>query len=320
MRALEAVYAVERDDDAWLRGILEALLPSLDGGMGLNAWFLSADEARADPASGHVGLGHNARDLWRRCFEVVGRDAMIASLRMGVLACADRNPDPAIRALAKPVSEACGVGAFTTLVGLDEHRTGVGITVPVPPGATPYWPGRAWRPTLERLAMHLAYAARVRRRLAGARASSAAGAILDERARVVDAKGEATTRAAREALRDAALRLDRARSRRGGGAAHETVALWHALWSGQWTLIDEFDRDGRRYLVAVPNGSALPPGDGLTAREREAAEHAALGHSNKLIAYTLDVSEGTVATLLHRASRKLGVRSRAALVRRVRSG
>ena len=45
---------------------------------------------------------------------------------------------------------------------------------------------------------------------------------------------------------------------------------------------------------------------------------AAMGHSNKLIAYDLGLSPGTVSVLLQRAARKLGVSSRTALIRAFR--
>jgi DNA-binding NarL/FixJ family response regulator len=57
----------------------------------------------------------------------------------------------------------------------------------------------------------------------------------------------------------------------------------------------------------------------LTPRERQVAEFAAIGHSNKEIAYELGVSASTVGVLLMRAASKLGVASPADLVRALRS-
>lgn len=57
---------------------------------------------------------------------------------------------------------------------------------------------------------------------------------------------------------------------------------------------------------------ALPT---LTERERRIVYHAALGHTNKWIAFELDTTPSTVASHLRRAIRKLGLRCRVELAR-----
>jgi DNA-binding NarL/FixJ family response regulator len=57
-------------------------------------------------------------------------------------------------------------------------------------------------------------------------------------------------------------------------------------------------------------GRALP---GLTDRERRVVYYAALGHTNKWIAFELDTTSSTVASHLGRAIRKLGLRCRVEL-------
>ena len=64
-----------------------------------------------------------------------------------------------------------------------------------------------------------------------------------------------------------------------------------------------------------PEQGQLPP---LSRREREAVSRAALGETNKVIAFELGVSASTVGVLLHRAARKLRVRTRAELLERFR--
>jgi DNA-binding NarL/FixJ family response regulator len=58
----------------------------------------------------------------------------------------------------------------------------------------------------------------------------------------------------------------------------------------------------------------VPDPRALTERERVIAHLAALGKTNKLIAYELGLSPSTVATHLATALRKLGLRSRTQLV------
>lgn len=84
-----------------------------------------------------------------------------------------------------------------------------------------------------------------------------------------------------------------------------------------WTLVVEPDCDGRRYLLALEN----PPGDRdlgtLSPRERQVVDHAARGLDNKVIAYELGLKHSTIKVLMARAARKVGVRTRADLLRAV---
>jgi DNA-binding CsgD family transcriptional regulator len=52
----------------------------------------------------------------------------------------------------------------------------------------------------------------------------------------------------------------------------------------------------------------------LTDRERQVVLQAALGFSNKQIAYALGISHSTVRVLVARAAARIGARSRAALL------
>ena len=87
--------------------------------------------------------------------------------------------------------------------------------------------------------------------------------------------------------------------------------------AARWTLVDHFERSGRHFVLARANA---PSGDGpaaLSTRERQIASLAALGRSNKLIAYELGLAHSTVRVLVARACSKLGVSSRRALVARL---
>ena len=119
----------------------------------------------------------------------------------------------------------------------------------------------------------------------------------------------------RRTLKEAAVALDRAR-RRAGLDPEDPGGLWRGLVTGEWSIVDEFDADGRRYVVVrrtEPRGRAADRA--LTFRERQAARLAGSGHANKLIAYEMGLAESTVAEHLKRAARKLGCRSRVDLVR-----
>jgi DNA-binding NarL/FixJ family response regulator len=64
-----------------------------------------------------------------------------------------------------------------------------------------------------------------------------------------------------------------------------------------------------------PRRATLTPSSALSDREREVVRHVAHGYSNKEIAAKLDVSVKTIETYRYRATEKLGLRSRADLVR-----
>ena len=83
-------------------------------------------------------------------------------------------------------------------------------------------------------------------------------------------------------------------------------------------MLDQFDRDGRRYYVARANEPPVDALAKLSARETQVVKAAALGHSNKHIAYELGIGPSTVAVHLKAASAKLGVSSRLDLIMLIR--
>lgn len=139
-------------------------------------------------------------------------------------------------------------------------------------------------------------------------------AVLAPGGKLAHAVGRARSRSAREVLREAARRVDRARSRRGRADPDAALDAWRGLVSGRWSLVDRFERDGRRYLVARPNEPVVAERRSLSAREQQVVTYAALGRSNKEIAYELGLAPSTVSTHLKEAMRRLGLPSRAALV------
>ncbi|HET6374860.1 MAG TPA: LuxR C-terminal-related transcriptional regulator, partial [Methylocella sp.] len=139
-------------------------------------------------------------------------------------------------------------------------------------------------------------------------------AVLDSGGRMHDAQGPAVHKDARENLREAVLRIDRARTNAGRSEPDAALDNWEALVDGRWSLVDRFDSDRRRYIVAVQNDPAHPDPRGLTERERQVAELAGLGRSAKQIGYALGVSNSAVTNCTARIQEKLGLSSHVELV------
>jgi len=123
----------------------------------------------------------------------------------------------------------------------------------------------------------------------------------------------------REALQTSVLSLERARGDMRKGAPDSALAGWPAMVRARWTLVDHFEKDGKRYLLAVRNEAALDGLQMLSPRERQVVSYASLGHSNKMIAYELGIATSTVGVLLSRATTKLGVSSREELLAKLRA-
>jgi DNA-binding CsgD family transcriptional regulator len=118
---------------------------------------------------------------------------------------------------------------------------------------------------------------------------------------------------ARELLRDAVRQVESARNAKGRRNPDEALEAWEALIRGRWSLIDRFDSDQRRFVVAVRNDPRFLDPRVLSMRERQVAGYAGLGRSAKEISYLLGAPAASVENSLRRAQAKLGLRSRVEL-------
>ena len=159
-----------------------------------------------------------------------------------------------------------------------------------------------------RFAAHLTAAHRVRRN-AGPRKPEAA-AVLSPNGALLDAGGGKGVAHARDELRRATLAFDEARTKKRSDVETGT-RRWRPLVTSRWSLLDDFDTDGRRFVVAVENSPPTRlPRTALSEREHQVMTQAHLGHTDKLIAYELGLAHATVRVLMHRAMRKLGASTR----------
>jgi DNA-binding CsgD family transcriptional regulator len=180
------------------------------------------------------------------------------------------------------------------------------------------WAGPGEKRTWGRIAAHLSSAIRLRYRVHDAEARGAWAAVFDPNGKLHDATGEAQEAEARALLREAVLKIEKARGRQRLEQPEQALSEWKALVAGKWSLVDRLEQDGRRYIVARANEPRARGPAALSQREKQVLGYAQLGHHNKLIAYELGIAQSTVRVLMSRAMSKLGVRTREQLLQRIR--
>lgn len=316
LTVLDAAYADAIDDATWLAGVTAAVAPALDRGLGVAGYFVELGGPGEFRGWGHTGdTDIDVPAMWQ-LVSARGPDFLRQVHMTGPFGTTEGLVRLGIRG-GGAVLSAMDVGGAAGVMGIDPSGRGVAFGTWRPSG-TPAPARRGEAEFWARVAPHLATAARLRRLLQVTPAE--AEAVLEPSGRLVHAEPAAAGRIEREALRQAVVQFDRARGRGRKDDAAVALSLWRCMVEKRWTLVDRFERDGRRYLVAYPNAPdarhRLPS---LSARERTVAAAAALGHSNKVVAYELDLAVSTVATMLSRAMKKLGVASRLELVRVFRS-
>jgi DNA-binding CsgD family transcriptional regulator len=312
LQVVDAAYAAAPDEESWLRGVLAAAAPALDWGLGVCASTFSLRESVLSEKpilTGFVETGggtelHEAtREMHARAPAAQLRSAFecnLVSTLSDFLRC-----DLADRPDAGPQLARLGARDVMGIVGFDPGGFGIVLSPLLPStGSLPPAVRRAWL----RVVTHLNAGLRLRASL-----DPRPEAVLDLSGKVHDARGQALDKSARAALRQAARAIDRTRSR-SVTCVEEALELRRAVVGGQWSLVDQFDADGRHFLVACRNPAGSSEPAVLSQREDQATALAAQGYSNKRIASVLGLSTGSVSTLLYRASRKWGAGSRTRLI------
>ncbi len=326
----EAAYDLRLGADEWLPNLLSKGLPLFDRGLGCAAAIWAGQSRDGQPLIAQLSVGSGPPDLGVRFAHaaqpldpVLRREPSVAR-SAGVRAASECEFDGT--AMLSGVEQHLGCGDALGLWALDPDLHGVGIGIPA---AEPIILSRSARKRFEMLAVHIAAGHRLRRRLGCAgepRATPLSAVPLDAEAMidpkrfvVAHAEGEARDKGVAEMLRDAAVRVDKARGKMGRSDVDRALDAWQGLVRGRWSLVDWFDIDGRRFMLAVPNAPGLGDPRGLTGREHQVATFAGQGESSKMIAYRLGISRQRVSALLHSVMRKLRIKTQAQLVMRMRS-
>lgn len=313
--AIELAYDRTKHEEAWLQDLTRVVAPAFSSEGTLTSYFFEmVDGERAPQEIVSVGSSAYGREHYQKAHEVRSRE--VGSTRAAYECDPYTLLSRAVGAeLAKKALRSSGIEADDAL-GLRANMTperGVLFTAPVRRGHR-IKNHHLWT----RFAAHLGAALRLRRSQA-VEAPEAAFAVLNPLGRLEHASERAVD--AREELASAARDMDRARGKLRRLDPDAASALWRAMVAGEWTLVDWLDSDGKRFLVAQENPIPIPVVAGrnaLTERERQVVACAAMGHSNKLIAYDLGLSPSTVSVTLSQAAKKLGVSGKVALIRAFR--
>jgi DNA-binding CsgD family transcriptional regulator len=284
------------DEKAWVTEILKALRPQLDHGLGLCA-FVSDRERPFEAIA-----GFDLPDGWTKAMGALmaSRDGArlthpgpIAQTASGKIGKRRFAKNEAMRDEWRPRGVADGVG----IIAHDGTTRVLTIAAPMAHQQVLSAPLVAH---YSRLVTHIAAGWRLRDSLGK---DATVDAVLAPSGKVVHAERTAREPNARQKLRDAAVAIDRARGAIRRKDEEGAVRLWRVLVDGEWSLVDRFDTDGRRYIVARKNA----PTRALTLRERQVVSLISLGHHIKLISYELGVSQASVVAARKQAMLKLGV-------------
>jgi DNA-binding CsgD family transcriptional regulator len=317
----EAAYDLKLEPDEWLRKLLDAGAPVIDHGLGLFAVTCMRPPRGASFTIDQLHARSAPDDLAERVMRLqseippsllwlLSRPTMPKTLSE-----AAEDDLEALNLILRHfdfAKDGLGMSAF------DPNGRGVYLIAPLPKVTTLTEKARErW----QMLAAHFGAGYRLRRALRkdGPEAVTdlplGAEAVIDPTSfRVTDAQGQAKSGDALEALREAALQVDRARGRMRESDPEQALELWKALVRGRWSTVDWFDSDGRRFVLGLPNAPNVTDPRGLTDREMQVVSYVLFGQTNKLIAYNLGLSKGRVSTLLRSAMRKVGVQTRSQLI------
>ena len=323
---VESAYRVDLDETSWLEQIGERAPTIVEPGAA--RWGATVSVAKPTPTDpfyrrARLDVPYNP-ELSRRSqvLEDVGRQAAsqskdVRAAHMRTVAqtsseWADKTLPPGLfdHAFGSVMGD-MGIGDVLNIQGFD--LSGMALVVQMPLAArTALHPKQ--RQYLSRIATHLSAALRLREMLGSRPALDTAEAIFDARGRCVHASESAQSETASKRLREAAKAVDKARGKLSREDPELALELWRGLFNGRWSLLEVFDTDARRFMVAHKNDPQVAADRALTRREKQIAGLAALGYSDRLISYGMGLSQSTVRTHLRRAMKKMRVKDRGQLI------
>jgi DNA-binding CsgD family transcriptional regulator len=323
----EAAYDLQLSDEEWLPTILKRGLPVLEQGLGVAGmrYGRPPEEGPFQLLDIHVASGpQDFAERHAAALATTPPDVLRKQVRPGCAGTASMDSKGDLEQLAHYTSHVDYCKDLLYITAVDCKGSGVAVVAPLAEITTLSGDDlQRW----QMLAAHVDAGHRLRHGLADKENGDQpctglphdAEAIFDaNNLRMTDAVGRAQERTVTRKLREAAVTVDRARGKMRDTDPERALQIWKALVRGRWSMIDWFDSDGRRFVLALPNAPRINDPRGLTERESQVVAYAVLGQTNKMIAYRLGLSKSRVSTVLRSAMRKLNVRTRAQLVLKMR--
>ena len=275
---VEASYDLDGSDQDWLDRLFDRAEPLLDFGIGRGAWTF-----RCTPTTFQLGLyptriSKLLKGMHRASHAAAPARWFDMTYRSGVVvATGSELTYPLMPETMRIVTGVTGGLARDVFMAGAHSGTSLGVAFGV-------WLKEFRCPTaVERtrwscISAHLGAGMRLRAATRRLQLDSApVEAVLDSGGRVQHARAGAASVAARELLREAVRRIEKARTAEGRRDPDAAMDSWEGLVDGRWSLVDRFDTDGKRFVVAVQNDPAHPDPRGFTMCEREVAEFVGLG-------------------------------------------
>ncbi len=320
---VEAAYDLRADEASWLAQINAAAARAYRAPLGAFTYAYALAGDRVVPGATAIDAEVDAASLLQEMHASAPPEAVHHFYRHGPLCgvFADTVSLAGVRPeLFAPAVDrwraVYGVGDLFTL-NLRGRARRVHVTIPhaTPRERTDPVTLRRW----SRITAHLAAGLRLRELADELPEAPAPEAILGPDGADHHAEGAAREASARDSLRREVRRRERARGSLSVRDPDRAVAIWRGMVDGRWSLVDRWESDGRRYVLALRNEPTAPDPRALTAREKQVASLLARGASTKHVAYELGLAPGTVGDCVKGLARKLGVRSRAQLVAQLRA-
>lgn len=307
---LAAGYRLDLDDTEYVRNLVREAAPLLDRGLGIIGYTYEAKEP-TDPRVRQFAYSEAFDPTWLppfyKALEPHGTDGdstrPIGFSTWGHSSCGQATSFPGMDKLLPAFAHLGGARDTVAINARDTDGRGLWLGAPM---RSTKRVDEGYLELYSRLSAHLTSAVRLRKQK-----RRTPDAILSPDGGLVHATGDLVVEH-RDDLRSAVRAFDKARTKEARRDVELATRRWKPLVTAQWSLLDEFESDGKRFVVAIDN---RPPRRGaqgdLSEREHQVLLQAELGHTNKEIAYELGLSAATVRVLMHRAAKKLGASSRA---------
>ncbi|MCB9617261.1 MAG: helix-turn-helix transcriptional regulator [Sandaracinus sp.] len=313
---VEGAYDLHAPDETWLVTLGRRIAAAYGAPMGVFAYEFDVDDAGVRPRSRFLECDIDAAPLLDGMFTYASPEAVHRFFRFGPScgsfadALAETTGDEPLEEQGRAMWRAAGCeDLFVVRVAGPPGRF-LHVTIPRERflGRTSERTRTRW----SRVAAHLSAAYRLRTVLGDVDArfgsegseGSEGSAVLHE--------------SAQQKLRRSIRARERARGELGVDDPDRALEIWRGLVDGRWSLVDEYEEDGRRYVVARRNPLGTKDPRGFTEREHEVAELLANGASTKEVAYALGISVAAVGAHVKALVTKVGARNRTHLITALR--